>query len=80
MPSEITKRMVWRVALGQYDLLGLASVFLIQLKLVMRDLSGEDGRKLEWDEVIPAETREKFVSVLQNIEAIKKIRFPQCVV
>ena len=66
MPSEITKRMVWRAALEQYNLLGLTSVFLIQLKLAMSDLSGEDVRKLEWDKVIPTETREKFVSVLQK--------------
>ena len=40
-----------------------------------RYLSGEDGRKLEWDKAIPTETCEKFVSVLQNMKAIKNIRF-----
>ena len=37
MPELITKRIVWRVAQGQYDLLGLLSVYLIKLKLLMRD-------------------------------------------
>ena len=80
MPAEVMKRMVWRVALGQYDLLGLTSVFLIQLKLIMRDLSGEEGRKLAWDEVIPTEIRDKFIDVLAKMDGVRKIKFPRCVV
>ena len=78
MPREITKRIVWRIVLGQFDLLGLTSVFMIRLKLIMRDLSGESGRKLEWDQPIPAEIRERFVSVLSMLEKLRKISFPRC--
>jgi len=79
MPKEITKRVVWRIVLGQFDLLGLTSVFMIRLKLIMRDLSGESGRKLEWDQPIPSEIRERFVSVLSMLKELRKISFPRCI-
>ena len=79
MPGEITKRIVWRIVLGQYDLLGLTSVFMIRLKLIMRDLTSESGRKLEWDQPIPSEVRDRFVSVVSMLEKVRKIAFPRCV-
>jgi hypothetical protein len=36
-PENITKRMLWRVAQGQYDPLGLLSPYTIRLKLLMRE-------------------------------------------
>ena len=80
LPVVITKRTVWRIVLGQYDILGLVCVFLIRLKLIMRELSSEDGRKIEWDEPVPAETREKFAGILACMERMKDVRFPRCVV
>ena len=79
MPKEITKRVVWRIVLGQFDLLGLTSVFMIRLKLIMSKLSGESGRKLEWDQPIPSEIREMFVSVLSMLKELRKISFPRCI-
>ena len=35
-PEVINKRVLWRVAQGQYDPLGLLCVFTIQFKLLMR--------------------------------------------
>lgn len=79
MPDTVTKRLVWRIVLGQYDLLGLTSAFMIRLKLIMRDLSGEDGRKLEWDQPIPPEIRDRFVSVLSMLGELHAVSFPRCI-
>jgi hypothetical protein len=80
MPQQITKRIVWQIVLGQYDLLGLVSVFTIRLKLIMRELSKDETGKLSWDEPIPADTTEKFVQVLGEMEQLKSVTFPRCVI
>ena len=65
-PTVLTKRLVWRVVLGQFDLLGLASVFFVRLKLLMRDLSGEEGRKVEWDEPLDESVRSRMIIIHIN--------------
>ena len=79
-PLEITKRIIWRVVLGQFDLLGLVCPFFIRLKLLMRDLSGEEGRSVAWDEPLKEDVRERFVTLLCELEEVKSIRFPRCFV
>ena len=78
-PVSLTKRIIWRVVLGQFDLLGLASVFLIRLKLLMRDLSGEDGRKFGWDDAVPSSVRERFILLLEMLKDVQELRFPRCI-
>jgi Pao retrotransposon peptidase len=80
LPQVLTKRHVWRIVLGQYDLLGLVCVFTIQLKLILRELSMEQGRKLGWDEAIPEETRLKFLAILAKMKLLKNVTFPRCVI
>jgi hypothetical protein len=46
----------------------------------MRELSKDETGKLSWDEPIPAETREKFVQILGEMEQLKDVTFPRCVV
>ncbi len=41
IPGAITKRVLWRVAQGLYDPLGLLCAFTIRFKIVMRSLSDE---------------------------------------
>jgi len=36
IPGAITKRILWRVAQGQYDPLGLLCAFTIRFKIIMR--------------------------------------------
>ena len=82
-PAEITRRMVWRIVLGQYDLLGLISVFTIKLKLIMKRLAGEQGDvvgKAMWDKPVPKELRDEFLQTLEDLLRLKKVRFPRCVV
>ena len=78
-PQDLTKRIVWRIVLSQFDLLGLASIFFIRLKLLMRELSGEEGRKYEWDEVLPGGYREKFVGLIRLVGDVRKLRFPRSI-
>ena len=78
-PQELTKRIIWRVVLGQYDLLGLASVFFIRLKLLMRDLSNEEGQKIGWDTPLPEELRIRFIDTLEMMGGIQNLRFPRCI-
>ncbi len=42
LPGTITKRILWRVAQGLYDPLGLLCAFTIRFKIVMRSLSDEE--------------------------------------
>ena len=79
LPAQVTRRMVWRVVLGQYDLLGLVSVFLVRMKLVMRDLSGEEISKAGWDAPIPPAVREEFLETLGHLAALRDLRFPRCI-
>ena len=77
-PTVLTKRLVWRIVLGQFDLLGLASVFFVRLKLLMRDLSGEEGRKVEWDEPLDESVRSRFLNIIEMLKDVEKLRFPRC--
>ena len=79
-PAVITKRMIWRVALGQYDVLGLVSPFLIRLKLMMRDLVQDTEDKKEWDDAVSETQRFKFLELISQLKKIRDIRFPRCIV
>ena len=79
-PDVITKRMIWRVALGQYDLLGLVSPFLIRLKLIMRELSSEPADKKLWDSPVPDHVKQHFLEVITMLKEVKELRFPRCAV
>ena len=78
-PEQITRRMVWRVVLGQYDILGLISVFTVRLKLFMKKL-GEPGEKIKWDAPIDKSIRDDFLETLKQLLVLKTTRFPRCVV
>lgn len=77
---KLTKRLVWRVVLSQFDLLGLLSVFLVKFKLILRKLSAEGEEKLGWDQPIPESVAEEFKKLLLELEPAKKLMFPRAVV
>ena len=82
-PVILTKRMVWRVVLGQYDILGLISVFTIRMKLIMKKLVEEmadvtDKRK--WDMPVSEKIREDFIKVLKQLLVLRNTQFPRCVI
>ena len=78
-PKTLTKRIIWRVVLGQFDLLGLGSIFFVRLKLLMRDLSGETGRKIGWDDALSNDLRDRFTDILEMMGGMKELRFPRCI-
>ena len=79
-PAQLTRRMIWRVIMGQYDILGLISVFTIKLKLVMKRITEEAGGKLVWDEAVSEDLRGEFLEILEDLLELKKLRFPRSVV
>ena len=78
-PEQITKRIIWRVVLGQFDLLGLACIFFIRLKLLMRDLSGAEEQKIGWDTPLAKDIRDRFVNILDMMGGVQELRFPRCI-
>jgi len=79
MPEVITKRIVWRVAQGQYDPVGLLAPYLVQFKIVMRDLCAEDGKVKGWDEPVSDNIREAFLRVLEGLKELRLISFPRSI-
>ena len=62
--TKVTKRVIWRVAQAQYDPLGLLAPYLIQMKIVMRNLCAEDGSVKGWDEPVSEPVNNSFKKVL----------------
>jgi hypothetical protein len=61
VPEAVTKRILWRVAQGQYDPLGLVCVSIIYFKIIMRSLSGEEeGTSIGLDEPVPPAVEADF--------------------
>ncbi len=78
LPEVITKRELWRVAQGQYDLLGLLCTFTIRFKILMRSLVEETPHKVVgWDKFVPAGTNEEFRRVVSHLGALPAITFPR---
>ena len=79
LPEVITKRILWRVSMGQYDLLGLVSVFLIRLKLLMRSVSQEDGQVAAWDDPVSPEVHDAFVEIMKEMKQLREVSFPRSI-
>ncbi len=78
IPGAITKRVLWRVAQGLYDPLGLLCAFTIQFKIVMRSLSDEEeGGRVGWDDQVPAHMEADFREILGYLKDLKKVSFPR---
>ena len=77
LPELITKRIIWRVAQGQYDPLGLLAPYTVQLKMVMRDLCGEDGKVQGWDDPAPQVVIDRFKQVIGGLAELREISVPR---
>ena len=60
-----------------YDPLGLAGPFTVRAKILMRHLWGSD-RKLDWDDPIPEENKENWITFFKNLQDMNQIRFMRC--
>ena len=79
IPEVVTKRIVWRIAQAQYDPLGLVSPYMMQFKLVMRDICNENGKVVGWDEPVSAEQKSAFMKALAGLRDLKCISFPRSI-
>ena len=76
-PQQLTKRMLLSQINSVYDLLGLAGPFTVRAKIPMRHLWGSD-RKLDWDDPIPEENNENWITFIKDLQDMNQIRFMRC--
>ena len=69
---------IWRVAQGQYNLLGLLAPYTAQLKMIMRDLRGEEN-KVQRDDPTPSNVVERFKQVIGGLSDLRNISFPRSI-
>jgi hypothetical protein len=79
MPEIITKRLLWKVSMTLFDPLGLALVFLIKLKLLMRELSSEAGQVTDWDSPVPDVIKEEFIKIIKEIKDLRDVSFKRSI-
>ncbi len=79
MSQMITRRIVWRAAQDQYYLLCLLSMYLNKVKLLMRNLSLENGQVASGDDAIPGGIKKDFMAILKDMKALKDITFPRTI-
>ncbi len=77
LPQVITRRVLWRVAQSQYDLLGLLSVYMVKWKLLMRKMTLK-GKEGGWESPLDKEEEEEFRQLLRDLKELREIRFPRC--
>ena len=73
LPPKLTRRIIWRVAMGNYDPIGLLCPIIIQLKYVMKSLSGDLHDKKDWDTAIDPEVANKFKKAVMKLKEAKDI-------
>ncbi|KAL9971987.1 hypothetical protein ACROYT_G018218 [Oculina patagonica] len=76
-PQQLTKRIILSQINGVFDPLGLAVPFTVRAKSLMRHLWGSD-QKLDWDDPIPEENRENWITFFKDLQDMGQIRFMRC--
>ena len=76
-PQQLTKRMILSQINSVYDPLGLDGPFTVRAKILMRHLWGSD-QKLDWDDPIPEENRENWITFFKDLQDMGQIRFMRC--
>ena len=75
VPNVLTKRMVLGQVNSVYDPLGLASPFLVKMKVLLRRLWSE-GKHLDWDDALSDSMREGWLSLLCELYDMEEIISP----
>ena len=78
-PEKITKRMLWRVAMAQYDPLGLLCGYTIKFKLLMRNMAEEAGKVLGWDDEVGPKAEANFRQILEDMASLRQIKFKRSI-
>ena len=75
--QQLTKRMLLSQINSLYDPLGLAGPLTVRAKILMRHLWGSD-RKLDWDDPIPEENKENWITFFKDLQDMNHVRFMRC--
>ena len=76
-PQLLTKRMILSQINSMYDPLGLAGPFTVRAKILMRRLWASD-EKLDWDDPIPEETKQHWLTFFDDLTEMNNVRFERC--
>ena len=78
LPEALTSRQILSIIMSQYDPLGLICVIVIQLKLIMKSISG--GKvKSHWDTPVSQEINVEFRKAVSKLQAARLITFERSV-
>lgn len=72
---RVSKRVVWRMAMGIFDVLGLVNFFTIKFKFLMRVLC---EHQINWDDQISSDQQEKLISIIEGLAQLEDLRRPRC--
>ena len=72
-----TKRVVLSCIARFFEPLGFLAPFLMKAKCLFQDLW---KLGLEWDEPVPPSFQKEFIGWLQDLEKLKEVRIPRCLV
>ena len=78
VPNMLTKRMVLGQVNSVYDPLGLASPFLVKMKVLLRSLWSE-GKHLGWDDALGDDMRGEWLSLFRELYEMERVVFPRSV-
>ena len=76
LPSTCTKRQLFSLIMSLYDPLGFMAPLIVQLKLVMREIAGND---IGWDDDIPVQCWEKFKTAMFELLKLVDFKIPRAV-
>jgi len=80
MPDVITRRILWSVAVAQYDPLGLLPGYTVRFKILMRTLTQEEtGKVLDWDSLVPKATSGSFMEILSHLKELQENKIPRTI-
>ena len=72
---EPTRRNLLKVTSNFFDLLGILSPALVQMKLLFQSLCHEN---VAWDSPLPEPVRRQWKSWLQDLREVQQIMVPRC--
>ena len=79
IPVDLTKRMILSQVNGIYDSMGLATLFPLKAKILMRKLWSGECKSLGWDEPIPQERRRDWINFFRELFKMQSIFCPKCI-
>ena len=75
----LTKRMILSQINRVYDPMGLAGLFTINAKIMMRQLWNGEAKSLGWDDVVLKEHIKEWISFFRNLFCVRQISFARCI-